>query len=94
VRSSIGDCWALDVEEGGAGSTSSGPGSEVGASHHVGTGTGPALPLVGHGEGRVSKHGGLARVDCRSSHQYSAWLKRHPDPRITQPDPPLGSRAH
>jgi hypothetical protein len=34
-RSSTGDSWALDVDEGGAGGASSGPGSEVGAPHRT-----------------------------------------------------------
>jgi hypothetical protein len=90
-RSSTGDSWALDVDEGGAGGASSGPGSEVGAPHR--TGTGPAPSLVSRGEGRVSRRGGLIGVSCRSSRPRSTWLARHPNPRITQLDPLLGSGA-
>jgi hypothetical protein len=63
-RSSTGDRWALDVEEEGADGVSSGPRSEVGASHR----TAP-VPLITHGEGQVSGRGGLIRVNCRSSRQ-------------------------
>jgi hypothetical protein len=63
-RSSTGDRWALDVEEEGADGVSSGPRSEVGASHRT-----TPVPLITHGEGQVSGRGGLIRVNCRSSRQ-------------------------
>jgi hypothetical protein len=48
-RSSTGDRWTLDVEEGGASNASSSPRSEVGALHRTCTGSTPLLVHVRRG---------------------------------------------